>query len=309
MPSARAAALLQGLLVTALWSSSWVLIKIGLHDLQLGPFSFAGLRYGLAAAVLLPFALRRLEQACGWWRDARLVGGVVGLGVLFYAATQGAQFVALGLLPAAALSLLLSSTPLFVALLGLAAPRERPSALQVVGVALLAAGALVYFGVADLGHAGPAGLTVGLLGALTNAASAVLGRRLSRQAEVRLGGVVPLTALSMAVGAVLLLAAGLILEGPPHLGARSWLVVAWLALVNTAFAFTLWNHTLRTLTALESSVLNGTMLVQIAALAWLFLGEALTVAEIAGLTLASTGVLLVQLRSIGRSTSPRSASS
>ena len=33
---------------------------------------------------------------------------------------------------------------------------------------------------------------------------------------------------------------------------------------NTALAFTLWNGALRTLSAMESSLINGTMLVQIA---------------------------------------------
>ena len=45
------------------------------------------------------------------------------------------------------------------------------------------------------------------------------------------------------------------------------------AVVNTAFAFTVWNHTLRTLTAVESSVMNNTMLIQVAVLAWLILDE------------------------------------
>jgi len=56
--------------------------------------------------------------------------------------------------------------------------------------------------------------------------------------------------------------------------------------VNTAFAFTLWNHTLRTLAAVESSIINSTMLIQIAALAWLFLGEPLTRQKIVGIALA-----------------------
>ena len=64
-----------------------------------------------------------------------------------------------------------------------------------------------------------------------------------------------------------------------------------LALVNTAFAFTLWNKTLQTLPAMESSMINNTMLVQIAILAWLFLGETITPLEIVGLLLATIGVV------------------
>ncbi len=68
-----------------------------------------------------------------------------------------------------------------------------------------------------------------------------------------------------------------------------------MAVVNTAFAFTLWNQTLRTLLATKSSIINGTMLIQIALLAWLFLGEKLTMKEIIGMILAGIGALLVQL--------------
>jgi len=51
------------------------------------------------------------------------------------------------------------------------------------------------------------------------------------------------------------------------------LIIALLAIVNAAFAFTLWNKSLQMLTAVESSIINGTMLPQIAILAWIFLNE------------------------------------
>lgn len=49
------------------------------------------------------------------------------------------------------------------------------------------------------------------------------------------------------------------------------------------------------LSALEASLINNTMLIQIAVLAVLFLGERLTAMQVAGLTLAGVGVLSVQL--------------
>jgi multidrug transporter EmrE-like cation transporter len=66
-------------------------------------------------------------------------------------------------------------------------------------------------------------------------------------------------------------------------------------LVNTALAFTLWNKSLQTLTAVESSIINGTMLPQIAILAWIFLDEPLGSRQIAGLALVAAGTLIVQL--------------
>jgi drug/metabolite transporter (DMT)-like permease len=105
-----------------------------------------------------------------------------------------------------------------------------------------------------------------------------------------------ITFISMGVGAVVLLALGVLVQGFGRLDLQSWLLIAWLAIVNTAFAFTLWNHTLRTLSAVESSILNSLMMPQIAILAFVFLSEALSVKEIIGLVLVGLGVLIVQLK-------------
>jgi drug/metabolite transporter (DMT)-like permease len=100
----------------------------------------------------------------------------------------------------------------------------------------------------------------------------------------------------MGIGSIILLGIGLVVEPIPRLTTQSWFIILWLAVVNTAGAFTLWNHTLRTLTATESSVINNTMLIQIALLAWIFLGEALAPLQIGALVLVALGALLVQLR-------------
>jgi len=58
----------------------------------------------------------------------------------------------------------------------------------------------------------------------------------------------------------------------------------------------IWNYTLRTLIAMESSIINGTMLIQIAVLAWIFLGEGITLQEIFGMAVAAVGAVLVQTK-------------
>ncbi len=107
------------------------------------------------------------------------------------------------------------------------------------------------------------------------------------------------TFVSMSIGAAALLGAGVAAQGWPALGPRELAIVAWLAVVNTAFAFTLWNRSLRVLTAVESSVLNGLMLPQIALLAVLFLGESLSGRQVVALVLAAAGALAVQIRRPG----------
>jgi drug/metabolite transporter (DMT)-like permease len=104
----------------------------------------------------------------------------------------------------------------------------------------------------------------------------------------------------MGVGAALLLATGLLVEGPPAVSVRAWLIIAWLAAVNTALAFTWWNLSLRRLSAVESAVINTSMPAQIAALAWVFLDEPLGAGEILGILLVTGGVLLA---SVGRAAS------
>jgi drug/metabolite transporter (DMT)-like permease len=93
-----------------------------------------------------------------------------------------------------------------------------------------------------------------------------------------------------------LLAIGIITQGFGSMSWQDWTIIIWLAVVNTAFAFTLWNHTLRTLTAVESSVINSLMMPQIAILAFVFLDEILSTREIWGLILVGIGVLIVQLK-------------
>ena len=96
-------------------------------------------------------------------------------------------------------------------------------------------------------------------------------------------------------------AAGLAFEGWPTVTGRAWLIIGWLAVVNTALAFTLWNISLRQLSAVESAGINNTMLLQIALLAWWLLGESPGPAGFVGIVLVSVGVLLTQLRLRSRS--------
>ena len=288
-PSAPA---LQALFVTFLWSTSWVLIKIGLSD-QLPPLTFAGLRYTVAAAVLCVWLAgspaRRAELAATTpatrWRLA-------ALGVVMYSLTQALQFVGLDLLPAATLSLLLSFTPALVTVAAVRVTDESAQPRQWLGMAVAAGGAAIYLG-PELGVTSLIGLAVGVAGMTSNAGASLLGRLVNRDANL---SPLAVTAPTMALGGLLTLAAGLVVDGVPRLSASSWGIVVWLAVVNTAFAFTLWNHTLRRLSATESSAINNTMLVQIAVLAWWILGEGLSALQWAALAVVSLGIWLVRRR-------------
>jgi len=291
--SSRITAVLQAVFVTILWASSWVLIKFGLRN-NLPPITFAGLRYGLAWLCLAPFIFFHRERRATFFRLSRPDWLRLGiLGIVFYTFTQGSQFLSLNYLPAAMVSLLLNLTPVVVGIMGIFLLSEKPTLLQWSGIGLSVIGVGFYFLPISLPQAQIIGIIVALFGVLSNAGASLLGREINRS-----GNHSPLlvTFISMGIGSAILLLIGVITQDFGVMTWGDWAIIAWLAIVNTAFAFTLWNHTLRTLSAVESSVINSLMMPQIAILAFVFLDEALSPKEIWGLILVGIGVLIVQLK-------------
>jgi drug/metabolite transporter (DMT)-like permease len=262
--------------VTVLWASSWVLIRIGLDTAELHPLGFAGMRYGLAAIVLWAALARRAGPTGIRTLERRRIVELLLLGVVFYAITQGSQFIAIANQPAATTSLVLSFTPILTALVAGAALGERISALQALGAVAVAAGAFLYF-TGSLG-ATLIGMTAAVIGLAANTASSVMGRRVNRRT-----GADPLliTAFSMSVGAALLTLPG----------GQAALIIGWLAVVNTAWAFVLWNRSLVHLPAANSAVINNLMLVEIAVLAWIFLDERPSISQIVAIAVVTVGVV------------------
>jgi drug/metabolite transporter (DMT)-like permease len=285
-------ALGQAIFVTVLWSSSWVLIKIGLKDIPALPF--VGLRYMLAFLCLAPIVLLGRHRSALFTLDRGDLTWLAALGLVQITLTQGAQFLTLMWLPATSASLILSFSPAVVALLSGLFLGERILGLQWAGIGVFMLGAAAYFA-PKLGAAGmgaPAGYVAVGVCLAANATQTLLGRQVNRESRLPASVV---TVVSMGIGAAVLLAGGVAVQGWPDLSLRSWLLILWLAVANTAFAFILWNHVQRVLTAMESSLINNTMMVPIAILAVLFLGERLGPLQVAGLGIALAGALAVQL--------------
>jgi drug/metabolite transporter (DMT)-like permease len=293
--SSHTLAVWQALLVTFLWSTSWILIKFGLSE-EIPPLTFAGLRYALAFLCLMPFVFRQpADLAALRHLSRRDALRLVALGLVFYTVTQGAQFVSLSYLPAASVNLLLTFSAVVVAGLGMMMLGEKPSRTQWGGLLLYLMGAVLFFYPITFSQGEVVGVVVALLGVLANAVSTILGRSLNR---AHLLSPIVITTATMGIGGLILLSVGVVTQGLPPLSLVSVAVIGWLAVVNTAFAFTLWNVTLKTLSALESSIINNAMMLQIPLLAWLFLGEALTWKTGFGLLLAGLGILIVQLQRV-----------
>jgi len=256
------------------------------------PITFAGLRYFGAFICFIPFIFQRKYITEVKQLKSHQIKKLIWLGLLFYTFTQGTQFMGLSLLPAVTVSLMLNFTPLIVAIMGIFLIAENLTAIQWMGVIIFFAGILIYFiPISAVGNSS-LGLIIMSVGVIANSGSAVVARDINRSSKI---SPLVVTFISMGAGSTLLIITGFTIEGFPVISLTTFFFLIWLFIVNTAFAFTIWNFTLRTLTAVESSIINSVMLIQIAVLAYLFLGEEISFQKGSGMIIAAIGIILVQI--------------
>src|SRR4029079_11599066 len=141
------------LLLCLIWGSTWLFIKLGLSDLP--PFTFAGIRFVIASAILFAIvALRRLplpSTRVDWVLLATtgVLSFSLNYGLLFW----GEQYISSGL--AALLQATIPAFGLVIAHFHL--PAERMTPLKLFGVVLGVAGVAVIFS-NQLTFAGPKAL-------------------------------------------------------------------------------------------------------------------------------------------------------
>ncbi len=278
------------LFVTFLWSTSWVLIKVGLANIPALPF--AGLRYLLASIILIIYMSVSKKLILIKSLTSKQWKTLLIYGFILITLTQGAQFLALSLLPAVTLSLFLNMSPIFVLILGFVFLKERINRLQLFGMLMFFFGLIIYFYQVELGN-NLAGLALAIFGVGINAVAAVFGRSINAKKDI---DPIIITAVITGFGGLILLCGGVAFQGIPRLDMQGWLIVFWLAAINTALAFTLWNVALRELKAVEANTINNTMLIQIALLAVIFLNESLSVRQWIAIAIVALGVWMVQLR-------------
>lgn len=288
------AALAESLVVVGVWGSSFVLVKAGLR--YAGPLTLAALRYTAAFVILLPFALRRNTRP----RSREIWARLALIGLLAYTIGNGCLFWGLQYLPSTTSSFLMSLVPLLVLAMSIPWLREYPTRLQVAGLVICLVGCGVFFA-PGLEPGEPLGLAVTGVGLVAFAAFGILGRGVARDGTA---GTLALTAFPLGFGGIALLPLALAVEGVPRMAATGVGIVLWLALVNTALAYLLYNHALQTLTALEMNLVLNLSPFATAIIALLALGERLQAAQYMGMVGAIVGVALAQWRRNARPAPP-----
>lgn len=284
-------AIAESLLANTIWASTFVLVKIGLNDL--GPLTLGGLRYFAGFLLLLPLMV---PQPSGYRRISRgLWIRLIVLGLSAYTLGNGALFTGLEYMSATTGSFEMSLMPLLVLGVGIFWLKEIPTAIQVVGILIVIAGSALFFS-PGLSVGAPLGLVIVGVGLVGITLSGILGREVARERQV---DTLLLTAIPLAFGGGLLLVLGLLAEGSPRITGTALIVVIWLAVVNTALAYLLYNHSLQILTAFEVNIMMNLTPLATAGLAWLLLGERLEKVQIVGMVVVIAGVGLVQWRRRG----------
>jgi drug/metabolite transporter (DMT)-like permease len=245
----------------------------------------AAWRMAFASLVVVPAALafghRRVGGAA---RDVALALGAGALLALHFATWISS----LEHLPVAQSVLLVTTAPVWVVLLGWLTGRDRPRPATWASVGLVICGSAVLAG-GDVAAGGPnLGHALALAGAVAMACYLLLARAAQRSLPF-----LPYVALAYGSAAVTLalamLASGLSWHG---FEGGTWAALAGMALVSQLLGHGGYNWSLRHLKpAFVAVTLTGEPLLA-ALLAWLLLGEVITVATSLGGTLVLAGIVI-----------------
>lgn len=223
------------LALSAIWGSTWLVIKIGLEDLP--PLTFAGLRF---AVGLLPLFLVVVVKKVRIPRDRGSWMLMVWTGFLTFTITYGLVFWGEQYISSGLAALLFATFPLFGMLVAHGKlPHERMTATRIVGVLLGMSGVAIIFSDELAAHG-----TMGMLasaGILVAALGAAYADVLIKADGGHISSVV-MTTVQMSVGTLTLLSLGIALEGNPlshNWTMRALISVAYLAFIGTALAFVL----------------------------------------------------------------------
>ncbi|HLZ21522.1 MAG TPA: drug/metabolite exporter YedA [Ktedonobacterales bacterium] len=280
--------------VYLIWGSTYLAMRFA--DESLPPFLMAGTRFLIAGALL--YGWLRLRGAARpsrvHWRSALIVG------VLLLVAGNGMVAWSELVLPSSLAALLISTVPIWIALLDWLRPGgRRPSRAALLGLALGFAGVFLLIGPdaisAHSAHGSPSGfvLLVVPLAALSWAAGSLYSRSAKMPATPLLG-----TGMEMLVGGVLLLALAVVTGEPAQLhlqsvSPRSLLAVGYLIIFGSLVGFTAYVWLLRATTPAHAATYAYVNPVVAVFLGWAFDNEPLSARTLIAAAIIIAGVVVI----------------
>src|SRR5256714_15265592 len=240
------------LILCGIWGSTWLFIKMGLADLP--PLTFAGLRFLLASSILI---LLILARGVRWPRKRNEWVLIVVVGLLQFSLNYGLVFWGEQRIPSGLAAVLQSTFPAFgLVIAHFYLPEERLSAKKVLGVSMGFVGVAIVFS-DQLTIAGK-GALLGSIALVMSAFCGFYGTVLVKAYGTQIDPFV-LAAGQMVCGFPSLLAVGIATEGNPfrfHWTSTAILALAYLVIVGSVIAFTLFYWLVRHMDVINTMVIS-----------------------------------------------------
>ncbi len=282
--SARCSIVLVTAIAPLIWGSSYFVITEFLPNGF--PITVAMLR-ALPAGLLLLLIVRRVPNGSWWWRS-------LVLGALNFSIFWTLLFISAYRLPGGVVATITAVQPLIVIVL---ARRFLGTAIFPASIVAALSG-LGGVGLLVLTPAAPLDL-IGIAAALGGAVSMAFGTVLSRLWQPPVSALT-FSAWQLTAGGFLLLPVSLMLEPSlPSLDMRNIAGFFWLCLIGAALTYTLWFRGVARLGPSVVSSLGFLSPLMAVAVGWLFLGQTLTLVQIAGAIIVIGSIWLSQ-RAQGR---------
>ncbi len=272
-------------LFVVLWSTGFIGAKLGLPHAE--PLTFLALRFAIVAGVMACWAILIAVKWPSWTqiRDAAIIGLLVQgfyLGGTFVAISWGTE--------AGVSAMIAGMQPITTALIARRALGEKLNTVQMTGMVLGASGVgLVVVRKVSSGVGDWYGVIACILGLLAISVGTVMQKTRATDTPMLTGNLVQFAAAAVACGLL-----ALIFE-TRTISLHNDFVIAlgWLVVVLSIGAITLYYMMIRWGAASKVASLLFLVPPSTAIIAYFMFGERLGLVEIAGMVIASIGVLLV----------------
>ena len=280
------------LLLCGIWGSTWLFIKLGLEDLP--PFTFAGIRFLIAVAILATIVAFRRLSLPKTWRDWLLlmISGVLAFSVNYGLLFWGEQYISSGL--AAVLQSTIPAFGLVIAHFYL--PGEQLTAAKILGIVLGVIGVAVVFS-NQLDVAGPkalAGCAALVVSAIGAAYSNVLVKAYGKHLDPAI-----LAGAQMFFGMIPLFLIGITWEGNPldfNWTPMAVLSLLYLAVIGSVVAFLLYYWLVRNMEVTKTMLIALVTPVVAVTLGIIVLKERLHSRTLLGGLMIISGIAIIMTR-------------
>src|SRR5881296_3131854 len=277
------------LTLCAVWSSTWLAIKIGLRDLP--PISFVAIRFLIAIAALLAVSIGRSRLLPLRRNDYAVLAitGILMFAVNYTLLFWGELHVSSGLA-----AVLQATIPVFGMIFAHWMLPDEPLRLQKLAGAIIALGGVTVICWRLLGFNGPLAFWGGV-GVVVGAASAAFANVFVKARAIQLAPAM-LAAWQMIFGIAPLLVLGFAIDGNParfHWTAMSVFCLLYLAVIGSALTFLLLYWLLPRLTVAQLQSISLITPPGAVVLGWVLGGESFPISSLLGAALVLAGVWMI----------------